>query len=152
MPKMQTRIVLTGLLAVMLGLWAGAVLAQDAPAAKAPAPPEAARGAEEAPALDDARADRKARADALRERWQEFAAGGARGGGIQMHVQGESIYILYGTVLLQLSADTLELKAKVDLRELVLGEKGLAKGPRKERPDKPPKIAPEEPAAAPAEP
>jgi len=146
MLRTMTRTISAGLLVGALALCAGVAFAQDAPAAKAPEPPVAERGGEDAPALpDDPKADRKAWAEALRAQWQEPAAGSARGGGVQMHFQGDSIYILYGTVLLQLSADTLELKAKVDLRELVLGERALGKKPRAEKAPK------AEAEAAPAE-
>jgi len=65
--------------------------------------------------------------------WADLAPAGGRGGGIQMIVQGEYIYILYGTVLAQLSAETLELKAKVDLRELLLGDEAAVRQRRGDR-------------------
>jgi hypothetical protein len=125
---------------LMLLLQAHAVLAQDAPPAKAPTAP----GDEEMKPADlpAAAGDRKARLEALRERWQEMAAN-PRGGGIQMAVQGEYVYILFGTTLCQLSAETLELKAKVDLRQLIFGDKGLGKL-RGDRPAKRPKPEAEE--------
>jgi hypothetical protein len=141
MTRALWSIVFTGLLALAVGR----VPAQDAPAAPAPTPPGEGAVDHGAPALpDEGHADRKARIEALRARWQDMAVA-PRSQGIQMQVQGESIYILYGTVLLQLSAETLELKAKVDLRELVLGDRELAKHLRKERPEKPPLPAPAEP-------
>lgn len=131
---------------VVLLTYASALLAQDVPPAQAPAPP----GAQEAkPHLglpgDAAAADRRARVEALRERWQELAAANPRGTAPQMIVQGEYIYILYGTILAQLSAETLELKAKVDLRELLLGDRDLGRQLRRDRANRrPPLEAPAE--------
>jgi hypothetical protein len=141
MPKVDTWLRrLAGVAAVlMLLLQAQAMLAQDTPPAKAPTPP----GNEEMkpPDLPAAAGDRKARLEALRERWQEMAANPR--GGIQMAVQGEYVYILFGTTLCQLSAETLELKAKVDLRQLIFGDKALGKL-RGDRPAKKPKPEAEE--------
>ena len=131
---------------LVLLLHAAALLAQDVPPAQAPVPPAAEQAKAEKGLPGDLGADRKARMEALRERWQGLAAGSPRSAGLQMAVQGEYVYILYGTVLCQLSAETLELKAKVDLRELIMGDRELLKKLRRDRPEKRPK--PEQPAEA----
>ena len=131
-----------------------AVWAQDAPPAKVPAAPEA--GAVKGDQPQDVPADRKARMEDLRARWKELqAAFPERGNTIQMAVQGEYVYILYGTYLCQLSAETLELKAKVNLRDVILGDRALLRGLRRNRLDARPKPdAPqaEQPAAPPGPP
>jgi len=141
-----------GLLAATLVLlvYAGALLAQDVPPAEAPVPPGAAEAKPDLGLPGDAAMDRKARAEALRERWQDLAATNPRGTTPQMIVQGDYIYILYGTILAQLSAETLELKAKVDLRDLLMGDRAALKALRGERQERKPRVeAP--PEAPPAE-
>jgi hypothetical protein len=136
-------------LTLVLLLYAGVLLAQDVPPAQAPVPPGAQEAKPELGLPGDAAADRKARAEALRERWMDLAQAAPRATGPQMIVQGQYIYILYGTILAQLSAETLELKAKVDLRELLMGDRELMKKLRGERLEKKPRLEapPEEPPA-----
>jgi len=137
---------------VMLLIQVHAVLAQDVPPAKAPTPAEAGE-VNAPPGLPEAAgaADRQARVQAMRERWRDLAAETpARGSGIQMIVQGDYVYVLFGTVLCQLSAQTLELKAKVDLRELVLGDRAARREQRGARPARAGRA--EAPAAQPAAP
>ncbi|MBM3472071.1 MAG: hypothetical protein FJX75_02205 [Armatimonadetes bacterium] len=132
---------------LVLLLYAGALLAQEAPPGQAPLPPGAQEAKPDVGLPGDAAADRKARIEALRDRWVDLAAAAPRTAAPQMIVQGQYIYILYGTILAQLSAETLELKAKVDLRELLMGDRELMKKLRGERPEK--KLRLEPPAGEP---
>lgn len=130
----------------------GYAFAQDVPPAPAPVPPPQGEAAERKIPPVEVERDRDARIDALRQRWAELTALPTRTGSIQMVVQGEYIYILYGTYLCQLSAETLELKAKVDLRALIFGDRREQKERlRPERREKAEPEAPAEPAAQPAQ-
>ena len=119
---------------VVLMLQAGGALAQDPPPAKAPVPPEEGdRGAARGPAHpDEAAAARRLRAEALRGQWQ-----GVPRNQIQMLAVGDNIIILYGTYLCQFDGATLELKAKVDLREIIQADRRLLKELRGDRARKP---------------
>lgn len=154
MRTMCMRLYTQGLLGAMVALAFQLTdgVAQDVPPAPAPvAPQQAVRGEEAAAAAPER--NRNARIEALRQRWAELTASPPRAGSIQMVVQGDYIYILYGTYLCQLSAETLELKAKVDLRELVFGDRREARERlRLEGQDRKPKPVAEAPAEEGAQP
>ncbi|MGQ9731650.1 MAG: hypothetical protein ACUVX8_10310 [Candidatus Zipacnadales bacterium] len=124
------------LLMVVLGLvllQMGMVRAQEVPPAKAPTPPQTAqRGDAEAPPLPaEALEARRLRADALREQWQAVSRNQ-----IQMIAVAENIAILYGTYLCLFDGTSLELKAKVDLREILQIERKWLKEQREGRLEK----------------
>lgn len=68
-----------------------------------------------------------------------------RGSQPVMLIEGEFIYVLIGTTLLQLTADGLELQSKVDLRPFLMpekkvrepGERGLKRGAAGRNPERP---------------
>jgi hypothetical protein len=90
------------------------------PPAKAPVPVEK-RDAEDAkvpPMLGDRDQRLRERAEVMRNTWKDAALLSGRGAAAStIVVEGEHVYVLYGSYLCQLSVDGLKLEAKIDLRE-----------------------------------
>jgi hypothetical protein len=145
----RARLVAVVAVGVALLLQPGLALAQDPPPARAP---EGGAAAEVA-APPDLPVEGRDRREELRDRWRDMEGLLGARSPLQMTVQGENVYVAYGTYILLLSAETLEVKAAVDIRELLAGKRGLPRERQRERPGRevPPPVEGEA-AAEPARP